>query len=488
MLALLLACVGDKGPSEPVDDTAPSTGLVAWASVLGAPADALGNAARAAGDLDGDGDGDLLVAAYLGNRVCALFGPLTVETAALDAREAACLTGELDTDYAGYGVAAAPDLSGDGLADVLVGSIGSSEVGANAGKVYLLAGPLTPGSTRLDLAADAVWLGETAGDYAGVSLESAADLTGDGEVDLLIGASGYDGAAGGGGRVYVVAGPILGERYGLADAATTITGLGSSALPEDTGADTGGTVSPPPPPHGAFGSGDFVGDAMSGDRDLDGDGLADLALGASGDQTMGLNAGKVAVFFGPVPEGDWSVSDADSTLYGEAEGAYTGSPLRGVPDADGDGRDDLLVSADTLGAGQVYLLSPTVPLGSVAEASRVRFEGVAEGDNFGYALSSPMDVDGDGAVDLAIGAPWAEREGEETGGVWLFSGPFEPGVVEASAARAALGAVEGDAFGSAVDLAADLGGDRGPELVVGARNDRLGGGFAGAVYLFDVGG
>jgi len=484
MLAMLLACAGDKGEPAPPGDTAASTELTAWASVLGAPADALGNAARDAGDLDGDGKDDLLVAAYLGNRVCALFGPLAVGSAALDARSPACLSGELDTDYAGYGVTAAPDLSGDGLPDLVVGSIGNSETGANAGKVYLVAGPIAAGSTTLDLAADAAWLGETAGDYAGVSLESAADLTGDGAADLLIGASGYDGEGGGGGRAYVVSGPISGTRQGLADAAVSITGLGAPALPVDTG-DTGVPV---PPPHGAFGTGDFVGDAMAGDRDLDGDGLADLALGASGDQTAGSNAGKVAVFLGPVAAGAWSVTDADMTLYGSTEGAYAGSPLRGVPDLDGDGLDDLLVSADALGAGQVYLVSPTLPEDSVSGASRLRFEGVATGDLFGYALSSAMDVDGDGAADLAISAPWAEIGGEETGGVWLFHGPFEAGVVEAGSARAVYGAVEGDTFGSAVEFVANLGGEAGPDLVIGARNDRVGGGFAGAVYLFDVGG
>ncbi len=484
MLTLLLACAGDKGEPTTPGDTATSLDATAWAAVLGAPADALGNAVRDAGDLDGDGDDDLLVAAYLGNRVCALFGPLTVGASALDAREAACLSGELDTDYAGYGVAAAPDLSGDGLADVVVGSIGNSEVGANAGKVYLMAGPLAPGSTTLDLAADAVWLGETAGDYAGVALEAAADLTGDGAADLLIGASGYDGESGGGGRAYVVAGPISGGSHGLADASASITGLGAPALPVDTG----DTDIPVPPPHGAFGTGDFVGDAMVGDRDLDGDGFADLALGASGDQTAGLNAGKVAVFLGPVASGAWSVTDADRTLYGATEGAYTGSPLRGVPDLDGDGLDDLLVSADALGAGRVYLVSPTLSEDSVSGASRLRFEGVASGDLFGYALSPAMDIDGDGAADLAISAPWSERDSEETGGVWLFHGPFEAGVVEAGSARAVYGAVEGDAFGSALDLVAGLGGEDGADLVIGARNDRVGGGFAGAVYLFDVGG
>ena len=486
ILTLILACAGNKAASGPSEggDTAAPVELSPWASALGEPADALGNSVAGAGDLDGDGDDDLLVAGYLGNRICALFGPVPTGQRPLDALDPACLVGEQDTDYAGYGLAPLPDLTGDGLADVVVGSIGNGDTGANAGKVYLVAGPLVAGSTTLDLAADAVWLGETAGDYAGVALEPAADLTGDGEADLLIGASGYDGEEGGGGRAYVVAGPLASPSQSLAEAAVSITGLGAPSLPTDTG-DTGGL---PLVPHGAFGTGDFVGDAMVGDRDLDGDGVPDLALGASGDQTVGLNSGKVAIFLGPLAAGARLVTDADQTLYGAMEGTYTGSPLSGTPDLDGDGVDDLLVSADALGAGTVYLVSPRQAEDSVTGASGLRFEGAESGDLFGYAIASTADLDGDGTLDVAISAPWAEIDGEETGGVWVHAGPFEGGLVAADAGQAIFGAVEGDTFGSAVDVGGDLDGDGALDLVVGARNDRVNGGFAGAVYLYELGG
>ena len=241
-------------------------------------------------------------------------------------------------------------------------------------------------------------------------------------------------------------------------------------------------------PHGAFGTGDFVGDAMVGDRDLDGDGVPDLALGASGDQTVGLNSGKVAIFLGPLAAGARLVTDADQTLYGAMEGTYTGSPLSGTPDLDGDGVDDLLASVDALGAGTVYLVSPRQAEDSVTGASGLRFEGAESGDLFGYAIASTADLDGDGTLDVAISAPWAEIDGEETGGVWVHAGPFEGGLVAADAGQAIFGAVEGDTFGSAVDVGGDLDGDGALDLVVGARNDRVNGGFAGAVYLYELGG
>lgn len=375
----------------------------------------------------------------------------------------------------------APDLSGDGAAELLVGAIGSAEAGANAGKAYLVSGPLSAGSQAVADAAQSTWLGEAIGDYAGIGLEGAGDLTGDGQPDLVLGSSGYDGEEGGGGRAYVLAGPIGAGAQSLADAFASITGLGAPAT--DTAAMA---AQPAPPPHGSFGTGDFVGESMAGERDLDGDGQADLALGATGDQQGGLNAGKVAIFHGPLAGGALSVEQADRTLLGDTEGAYAGSPVRGVPDLDGDGTEDLLVAADALGAGQVYLISSGVT--ETISSATLRFEGSEDGDLFGFALSSAADLDGDGAPDLAIAAPLARTDELETGGVWVFFGPFSSGVLAASTGLALPGAVESGSFGSAVDLAGDLDGDGLCDLAVGARNDQSNGSFAGAVYLFNLGG
>lgn len=492
MMLLLAACnVGsdDTFPSDTAShsgavdsDTAPDVpdlSAGAWATISGAPADALGNAVESAGDLNDDGQGDLLVAAYLGNRVCAVFGPVPAGESLLDALDPACFVGELDSDYAGYGMAVLGDVTGDGVQDIAVGSIGNSQAGSNAGKVYLLPGPFTPGSESLSTFASATWLGETESDYAGISMGATADLTGDGDGDLLIGASGYDGSGGGGGRLYLLEGPFSPGVGNLQQAYASITGLSTPTSEAE--------AAPPsqaaPPPHGAFGTGDFVGDSHEGGFDYDGDGHADLALGASGDATMGTNSGKLAVFFGPVATGVWLVNEADTTLLGEAEYNYAGSPIRGAPDLTGDGRDDLLVSADTLGAGVVYLASPALGQ-TTLETSVTRFEGEADGDLFGYAIATPFDMDQDGALDVAISATISYRGGQLTGAAWAFAGPFAPGVVSASTGSPFTGAIEGELFGSAIDMGGDLTGDGVGDVMIGARNSDFSAGFAGRVYLF----
>ncbi len=484
ILSLLAACAGgpadtaplDTAPLDTADDTAAPLDWAAdgtWALLEGAPVDGLGNE-LAVEDLDGDGQADLLVAAYLGNRVCRVLGPLAAGRAAVDT-VGTCLATDLDADYAGYGAAPVGDLDGDGVVDVAVGAIGDADAGANAGKVYLLPG--TWGAGTLGALATSTLVGETAGDYAGLAVSAAGDLTGDGLPDLLVGASGYDGGedggGAGGGRAYVVAGPVAPGESRLADAWASLTGLG-------------GVVATAAPPHGAFGVGDFVGDALAGPADYDGDGFTDLALGASGDATLGPSTGKAVVWFGPLAAGAGSVADADVLLTGPEAGAYAGSPLRALPDLDGDGRAELLVAGDGYGAGVVWVLSPTAPGTSALADAPIRVEGQADGDLFGAAVSALVDLDGDALPDLVVGAPGGGDPALEPGMAWVLLGALVPGVHTladgGASAVPSSGVGFGDDFGRAVALG-DLDGDGAPDQVVGAPISDVGGGFSGGVWV-----
>lgn len=484
ILLLLPACAADRPDSDPTanEDSSPpdtsetgniDTGPVdgEWARVAGAPADGLGNALAPAGDPDGDGRPDLLAAAYLGNRVCVLPPDLPTGETGLDDVALACMSGETETDYAGYGIAGAGDADADGVDDLLVASIGNREAGANAGKVYLVRGPVTPGDLALADAGTS-WLGEASGDYAGTGLAAAGDVTADGSADLVIGASGYDDGGVAGGRVYVVPGPVEPGAYLLGDAYASITGLGASS---------GG---PAPPPHGAFGVGDFLGDAVLGPGDLDGDGVDDLALGASGDATQGAGTGKVAVFRGPIVSTAYSVADADLTISGAAGGSYTGSPIAAAGDVTGDGTADLWISADALGAGHVYLFASASQDGTMpVAAAYADLTGAEDGDYFGFALSAG-DADGDGVGDLLVGAPYSEASGPLTGSAYLFRGPFASSSLTPDDADGFHGATNCGTFGSAVAVGPDLDLDGSVDLVVGEYTSDAGGGFSGALYLF----
>lgn len=181
------------------------------ASFLGAAGDRAGMALAGAGDVNDDGNDDLLITAW-GNgqgggpeagQVYLFLGRSngwTMDTPLAQAE--ASFVGEHAGDRTGHALAALGDLNADGYDDLAIGAPGNDDGGAFAGKVYVILGQgsgWTPG-TSLATAFAAYW-GEKPGDRAGHS------LAGPGTASLLIGAPGSDEAIPGGyngGKIYHV--------------------------------------------------------------------------------------------------------------------------------------------------------------------------------------------------------------------------------------------------------------------------------------------
>ena len=143
-----------------------------------------------AGDVDGDGLDDVLVGAYSNDegahRAGAAFLVLGPVTGTLDLSLAdATLVGEDEGDGTGFSLSGAGDVDGDGQDDMLVGAFGRDEGGGGAGAAYLVLGSVT--GTRDLSSADATLVGERFHDYAGNSVSGAGDVDLDGHDDLLVG-------------------------------------------------------------------------------------------------------------------------------------------------------------------------------------------------------------------------------------------------------------------------------------------------------------
>ncbi len=179
--------------------TAQESGLEDTASISSdgaAAGDGLGRKLSRAGDVNGDGYGDVLATA-IGASSNAGAGYLFLGTSSgLDSTASWSATGDASNDYLGSSVGAG-DFNGDGLDEPALGAYASDDPVGDAGSIYVYTL-----ADDLDEIAEQRLLGEDGGDYLGFALAAGGDINGDGYDDLVGGAFSVDDAANEGGAIY----------------------------------------------------------------------------------------------------------------------------------------------------------------------------------------------------------------------------------------------------------------------------------------------
>jgi hypothetical protein len=382
----------------------------------------------------------------------------------------ASFIGEKAIDYSGWSVAGAGDVNGDDFDDILIGARDNDDGGDNAGQTYLILGKPDGWSMDTDLSnADASFWGENEGDRSGTSVAGAGDVNGDGYDDILIGAELNDDGGDKAGQTYLVLGKASGWSMD-----TDLSNADASFWGENAG--------------------DQSGHSITGVGDVNGDNYDDILICAWVNDDASDNAGQTYLILGK-PDGwsmDTDLSNADASFWGENERDYSGISVAGAGDVNGDGYDDILISArsnDDGGddAGQTYLILGKASGWSMdtnlsnADAS---FLGEKAGVLSGWSVAGAGDVNGDGYDDILIGAPSGYLT--QAGQTYLILGKSSGWSMDTNLSNADAsfwGETAMDVSGQSVAGAGDFNGDGYDDILIGARGDDDGGDMAGQTYL-----
>jgi hypothetical protein len=289
---------------------------------------------------------------------------------------------ETNANFA-YSVAGAGDVNGDGYADIIVGAPYADLPSSNEGAAHVWLGSATGIASGSPGTASATFQSNETGAQLGISGAGAGDLNGDGYGDVVVGA----------------------DHYGTSDQGSAFVWFGgASGVPNGSPANANTSFA------GALANG-ALGASVACAGDLNGDGLADLIVGAT-DPVNFLGQGCLAnVYMGttnPLPN-----SPPFATLQGI--GGLFGASVAGVGDVDGDGYADVIVGAPGYEGGRAYVYA-----GGSETAARPQLVRQLTGDGlpvqkWGLSYSSDrfrvaavsVDADGRKRVKLEVeNCPW----------------------------------------------------------------------------------
>ncbi len=320
------------------------------------------------------------------------------------------------SDQFGASIANIGDLDKDGVNDLLIGAPGDDAVGPSAGAAYihlLMANGAVKQEYKLNSSVTNLGFPQAAGDSFGAGVTALGDFDKDGVLDIAVGVPNFD------------------------DGGASTNDFGAIIL---IAMNTDGTVKT----HRVISQtditnisvGDRFGSSITNIGDIDGDGVTDLAVGASFNDDGGANTGSVWIL----------LMNDDATVKSNFEFENSHALLAGI---------------------------------------------LAPNDRMGTSVSAVGDINKDGVMDIAIGVPGSDNVNSESGTVIIAHLTSSGGVGGVQAINNSSGGfnselLAGDNFGTAVGPLGDINGNSVPDVIVGATGDDDGAANKGAFYLLSL--
>ncbi len=466
-----------------------------------------------AGDVNGDGYADVIVGANLYDNgqndegaAFVYFGGAGVFNNIADAQ----LESNQASAIFGWSVAGAGDVNGDGYADVIVGAYLYDNDQNNEGAAFVYFG----GAGAFNTTANAQLESNQANADMGFSVAGAGDVNGDGYADVIVGARLYDngqtdeGAAflyfGGAGAINTIDYFQLEVNQANAEMGYSVAGAGDvngdgyadvivGARWYDNGQSNEGAAFLYFGGAGAFNTFDYfqlevnqanaeMGYSVAGAGDVNGDGYADVIVGAHQYVNGEDNEGAAFLYFGGA--GAFNTT-SDALLESNQAEARMGSSVAGAGDVNGDGYADAIVGARLYDNGQTDEGAAFLYFGGAGVFNNIadaQLESNQASAIFGWSVAGAGDVNGDGHADVIVGAPLYDNGEFNEGAAFIYFGAA--GAFNTSADALLESNKQAAHLGNSVAGAGDINGDGFADIIVGANEYSNGQGFEGAVFLY----